>query len=52
MILTIMKLHFTREGPKIKNCQDCMKFDIEYFNSELSSQLDSTFCSIKEKKIY
>ena len=30
--------------------QDYLKFDINYFGSELSHQLDSTFCSIKENE--
>ena len=48
MISTIMKLHFTRESPKTKYYRDYRKFDIDYFSSELSRQLDSVFCSIKE----
>ena len=47
MIPTIMKLHFTRENPKTKYYQDYRKFDIDYFSSELSRQLNSAFCSIK-----
>ena len=31
MISTIMKLHFTRESPKTKYCQDYRKFYIDYF---------------------
>ena len=46
MVSTIMKLHFTRKRPKAKY----RKFDIDYFNSILSHQLDSTFCSFKENK--
>ena len=48
MISTIMKLHFTRESPKTKYYRDYRKFDIDYFSSELSRQLNSVFCSIKE----
>ena len=44
MISSIVKLHFTREGPKTKYYS---KFDIDYFNAKLSRQLDSVFCSIK-----
>ena len=52
MISTIMKLHFTRESPKTKYHRDYRKFDIDYFSSELSRQLDSFFCSIKENVDY
>ena len=47
MISTIMKLHFTRKSPKTKHYLDYRKFDIDYFSSELSHQLDSTFSSFK-----
>ena len=43
MISTIMKLHFARENPKTKYYRDYRKFDIDYFSSELSRNLDSTF---------
>ena len=52
MISTIMKLHFSRESPKTKYHRDDRKFDIDYFSSELSHQLDSVFCSIKENVEY
>ena len=52
MISTIMKLHFTRESPKTKYHRDYRKFDIDYFSSELSRQLDSVFCSIKECRLW
>ena len=52
MISTIMKLHFTRESPKTKYYQDYRKFDIDYFSSELSRQLNSVFCPIKENVDY
>ena len=52
MISTIMKLHFTKESPKTKYYRDYRKFDIDYFSSELSRQLDSIFCSIKENADY
>ena len=42
MISTVMKLHFTRESSKSKYYRN-----IDYFSSELSPQLDSTFCSFK-----
>ena len=48
MISSLLKLHFTRKSPKIKYYRDYLKFDIDYFSSELSHQLDSTFCFIKE----
>ena len=47
-----MKLHFTRESPKTKYCRDYRKYDIDYLSSELSRQLDSVFCSIKENVNY
>ena len=48
MISTIRKLHFTKQSPKTKYYQDYPKFDIDYFSSEFSRQLNSVFCSIKE----
>ena len=50
IISTIMKLHFTKESPKTKYYQDYSKFDINYFSSDLSCQLDSTFCLFKENE--
>ena len=50
MISTIMKLHFAREIPKTKHYRDYRKFDIDYFSTELSRQLDSTFSSFKERE--
>ena len=50
MISTDMKLHFTRKSPKTKYYRDYHKFDIDHCSSELSHQLDSTFCSFKENK--
>ena len=50
MISTIMKLHFAREIPKTKYYRDYRKFDIDYFSTELSRQLDSTFSSFKESE--
>ena len=47
---TIMKLHFTRESSKTKYYRDYLKFDIDYFSSELSRQIDSIFSSIKQNK--
>ena len=47
-----MKLHFTKESPKTKYYRDYRKFDIDYFSSELSRQLNSVFCSIKENVDY
>ena len=41
IISTIMKRHFTRESPKTKYYRNCSKFDVDYFSSELSHQLDS-----------
>ena len=41
MISTIMKLHFTRESPKTKYYRDYRKFDIDYFSSELSHQIQT-----------
>ena len=48
MMSTIMRLHFTRESSKTKYYRDYRKFDIDYFSSEPSCQLDSTFSSFKE----
>ena len=48
-----MKFHFTRESPKTqyyRDYRDYRKFDINYFSSEFSHQLDSTFCSIKNNE--
>ena len=45
-----MKLHFTRESSNTKYYRDYCKFDIDYFSSELSRQLDSTFSSFKENE--
>ena len=45
-----MKLHLARESPKTKYYRDYRKFDIDYFGSELSHQLDSTFSSFKENE--
>ena len=50
MISNIMKLDFTKENPKTKCCNEYLKFDIHYFNSKLSFQLDSTFCTIKQNE--
>ena len=50
MISTIMKLDLTRESRKTKYYRDYRKFDIDYFGSELSLQLDSTFSSFKENE--
>ena len=50
MISTTMKLHFTRESPKTKYYRDCRKFDIDYFSSELSSQIASIFVLPKKMK--
>ena len=52
MISTIIKLHFTRESRKTKYYRDYHKFDIDHFSSELSHQLDSVFCSVKENVDY
>ena len=41
IISTIMKLHFTRESPKTKYYRDYRKFDIDYFSSELSHQIQT-----------
>ena len=50
MFSTIIKLNFTKESPKIKYYRDYRKFDIDYFSSELSRKLDSTFSSFKENE--
>ena len=50
MFSTIIKLNFTNESPKIKYYRDYRKFDIDYFSSELSRKLDSTFSSFKENE--
>ena len=47
MISTIMKIHFKRESPKTKYYRDYRRFDIDYFISELSRQLDSNFKTVK-----
>ena len=47
-MISIMKLNFNSESPKTKFYRDHRKFDTDYFRSELSRQLDSIFCSIKE----
>ena len=41
-----------RESPKTKYYRDYRKFDIDYFSSELSRQLNSVFCSIKKNVDY
>ena len=50
IISTIMKFHFTMESPKTKYYRDYRKFDIDYFSSEISRQLDSIFSSFKENE--
>ena len=50
MISTIKELHFTRESPKTKYYRNYRKFDIGYFSSEISRQLDSTFSSFKDNE--
>ena len=50
MISTTMKLQFTRKSPKTKCYRDYRKFDINYFGSELSRQLDSTLSSFKDNE--
>ena len=52
MISTIIKLYFIRENPKTKYFRDYHKFHIDYFISELSRQLSSVFCSVKETVDY
>ena len=48
IISSITKLQFTRESPKTSYYRDYHKFDINYFSSELSCQLDSTFGYFKD----
>ena len=50
MIFAIMKFDCTRGIPKTKFYQNYHKFDIDYFSSELSRQLNSTLCSIKKNE--
>ena len=50
MISTIIKLGFTRESARTKYYRDYLKFDIDYFSSEIPRQLDATFCSFKENE--
>ena len=50
MISSLMKLQFTRKSSKTKSYREYVKFDIDYFSSELSHQLDSTFYSIKKNE--
>ena len=45
MISTVMKRDFTREIPERKYYRVDRKFDFDFFSSELSRQLDLTFCS-------
>ena len=52
MISTITKLYFTKESPKTKYYGGYRKFDIDYFSSELSRQLDSTLCFIKKNEAF
>ena len=52
IISTIMKLHFIRESFKKKCYHDYRKFDIDYFSSEPSRQLDSLICSIRQDVNY
>ena len=40
MISAIMKLNLTRDSPRTKYYQGYSKFDIDYFSSELSRQLN------------
>ena len=47
MISTIMELHLTSESPKTKYYREYRKFDIRYFSSELSRQLNLTVGSFK-----
>ena len=44
--------HFTRESPKTKYYRDYRKYDVDYFSSELTRQLDSVLCSITENVDY
>ena len=41
--------HFTRESPKTSYYRDYRKFDIDCVSSELSRELDSNFCSVKNE---
>ena len=50
MISVIMNLHFTRGSPKAKYYWDYRKFNIDYFSSELSRQLESTFSAFQENE--
>ena len=51
MISNIMKHRFIRESPlKTSYYRDYRKFDIDYVSSELSGQLDSTFCFVKDNE--
>ena len=50
IISNIMKHHFRRASPKPSYYRDYRKFGIDYVWSELSRQLDSTFCSVKENE--
>ena len=50
IISNIMKHHFRRASPKTSYYRDYRKFGIDYVWSELSRQLDSTFCSVKENE--
>ena len=40
---------FTRESPKTSYYRDYRKFDIDCVSSELSRELDSNFCSVKNE---
>ena len=44
--------HFTRESPKTKCYRDYRKYDVDYFSTELTRQLDSVLCSITENVDY
>ena len=44
--------HFTRESPKTNYYRDYRKYDVDYFSSELTRQLDSVLCSITENVDY
>ena len=51
MISNTMKHRFIRESPlKTSYYRDYRKFDIDYVSSELSRQLDSTFCFVKDNE--
>ena len=41
--------HFTRESSKTSYYRDYRKFDIDRVSSELSRELDSNFCSVKNE---